>query len=334
MYRIRRILVAVKDPAARLHPGLAKATQLARATGAELVLFQAIPAPGYLSGDIALLNEGLADAERSARSDSLARLEALGRPLRRRGVKVTLSARWDSPVYEAIIREATRLRADLIVAERHAGRHVAPGLMHFTDWELLRLSPVPVLLIKRTDAYRKPVVLAALDPDHAYDKPARLDREILRAASTLAEALHGALHAVHAYVPLPLTAFSYGAPSQEALVRLARESAKRSARKLDRTVRAVGIPRSRRHLIGRHATDAIEQAAAETHSAIVAMGAISRSGLKRLLIGNTAEKVMDRLACDLLVVKPPALQRLAPPRHRAALRRQAPADMRSVDPRD
>jgi universal stress protein E len=42
----------------------------------------------------------------------------------------------------------------------------------------------------------------------------------------------------------------------------------------------------------------------ETRSAIVVMGAISRSGLKRLLIGNTAERILDALRCDVLVVKP------------------------------
>lgn len=34
------------------------------------------------------------------------------------------------------------------------------------------------------------------------------------------------------------------------------------------------------------------------------MGAVSRSGLKRLLIGNTAEQIVDDLGCDVLVVKP------------------------------
>jgi universal stress protein E len=34
------------------------------------------------------------------------------------------------------------------------------------------------------------------------------------------------------------------------------------------------------------------------------MGAISRSGLKRVFIGNTAEQLLDRLPCDLLIVKP------------------------------
>jgi hypothetical protein len=34
------------------------------------------------------------------------------------------------------------------------------------------------------------------------------------------------------------------------------------------------------------------------------MGAVSRSGLKRLFIGNTAERMLDRMTCDVLVVKP------------------------------
>ena len=37
---------------------------------------------------------------------------------------------------------------------------------------------------------------------------------------------------------------------------------------------------------------------------IVIMGAISRSGLRKIFIGNTAERVLDRLPCDLLIVKP------------------------------
>ena len=34
------------------------------------------------------------------------------------------------------------------------------------------------------------------------------------------------------------------------------------------------------------------------------MGAISRSAMKRVIIGNTAERVLGDLPCDVLVVKP------------------------------
>jgi hypothetical protein len=36
----------------------------------------------------------------------------------------------------------------------------------------------------------------------------------------------------------------------------------------------------------------------------VVVGALSRSGVKGLIIGNTAESLIDDLLCDLLVVKP------------------------------
>jgi hypothetical protein len=49
----------------------------------------------------------------------------------------------------------------------------------------------------------------------------------------------------------------------------------------------------------------IELRSTQSRSAVVLMGAISRSGFKRLFIGNTAERVLDELSCDILVVKPP-----------------------------
>jgi nucleotide-binding universal stress UspA family protein len=45
---------------------------------------------------------------------------------------------------------------------------------------------------------------------------------------------------------------------------------------LDRELRKTGIPKSRRHIVGRHPADAIAQTAKEIHSAIVVMGAISQ----------------------------------------------------------
>jgi len=313
--RIRRILLAVKDPAARALPALAKAAQLARAFDAELVLFQALTDPLYLENGMAGLR-GFREIERRAQDTGRARLEAHVRRLGRRGLRMTVSVEWDYPAYEAVVRAASRTGADLIVAERHAGRHIAAGLLHLTDWELLRLAPMPVLLVKRPGLYQRPLVLAAVDPDHRYAKPVRLDREILASGAALADALHGRLHAVHAYSPLPLTAYTRGTLSEDIVADLQRRSARAAAAKLERLARPLGIGKSRRHLIARHPSDAIEQAAAETRSAVVVMGALARSGLKRLLIGNTAERVLDHLPCDLLVVKPAGFRRQVPLRRR------------------
>jgi universal stress protein E len=176
--------------------------------------------------------------------------------------------------------------------------------LRIPDWELLRLSPMPVLVVKGRRAYRQPVVLAALDPTHAFAKPARLDEEILRIGETVAGGLHGKLHALHAYSPIPeeLPPEIWSAADVTAAV----TSRARAAAKvgLDRSLKGRSIPRARRHLVGTHPVNAIPDVARRTKAAIVVMGAISRSGIRSLFIGNTAERVLDALECDLLVVKP------------------------------
>jgi universal stress protein E len=228
----------------------------------------------------------------------------VARPLRDQKIKVTVTAEWDFPAYEAILRQAHRRHIDLIVAEQHAGRHRAAGLLHLTDWELLRLSPTPVLLVKTPGTYRHPVVLAAVDPGHAYAKPAKLDQQILRTSGTIARALRGALHVVHAYSPLPFEIQPTLAVGQETIDKLNADAEVAARRRFDRVLRSSHIAEPRRHLVRGAAGAAIEKSAAELHSSIVVMGAISRSGLSRIFIGNTAERVLDHLNCDILIVRP------------------------------
>jgi universal stress protein E len=300
MRAISRILVAVKDPAARSLPAVTKATQLAGALGAQLHLFHAIDACVYADamGSQARLQELQADE----RAQYLQRLGRIAARARLHGPAVSATAEWDFPVYEAIIREATRIGAGLIVAERHAGRHIAPGLLGIADWELLRLSPLPVLLVKRPRPYHRPLLLAALDPTHAFAKPAKLDGEILALGQLFSQALRGKLHAVHAYDPLLA---SVTAAAGTAGLRVQRAAAAQAHSALDAALRSSDIPAARRHLVGRHPIDAVLDVGRELRADIVVMGAVSRSGLKRLFIGNTAEELLDRLPCDLLVVKPP-----------------------------
>ena len=311
MYPIHNILVAIKDPRAASHPAVAKSAAIAAALDAQIQLFHAIDLP--MNPDVGAV-EGLRlpQTERRQKESNLQLLEAIATPLRRRGLSVTTAVEWDFPLHEAIIRAAERFDANLIVAADHTTTHHAPWLLRYTDWELLRASPTPVLLVKSPRPYRHPVILAALDPTHAFDKPAALDNEILRFSATLADALHGAVHAVHGYVPVPANlppeVLSKPGELEKILARI--EEAAVDA--LGQVAQPLGISRTHLHVVGRHPTDAVLDVATETGSQIVALGSLSRSGVDRFLIGNTAEALIDRLHCDILVVKPPTF------RHRLA----------------
>lgn len=303
MSPIRRILVAVKDPWARSIPALEKSAQLARALRARVQLFHALSNPLYI--DVAEVDGiSLSRLEQREHARATRRLEILARRLEKDGVLAESTVAWDFPPHEAVIRAARRFGADLIVAERHATVHHLAWMLRFTDFELLRLAPMPVLLVKTRGAYDRPAILAAVDPSHAYSKPLKLDREILSCAAQVTHALRGSLHAVFAFDPLPVPAMEAGLALAGVTEEIAAETESRARAALARVLNGASIPKSRRHLVPRHPIDAIEGAADQVGCSIVVMGAVSRSGLRRLVLGSTAERVFDELACDVLVVKP------------------------------
>jgi universal stress protein E len=205
MRAIHRILVTIKELDGKVLPAVLKATQLARAYGAELELFHVLSSPLY-SDPVLLRAQGLDSLEQDLQQNAVRRLEAIADRLRVHSIKAKVSAEWDYPAHEAIVRRAQAIKADLIVAACHSSKHRMPWLLQLTDWELARLSPVPVLLVKNPRPYRHPAVLAAIDPSHARKKPQQLDKEILRVGKTLTAALRGTLHAVHAYARYPVNA--------------------------------------------------------------------------------------------------------------------------------
>ena len=150
MSPIRHILVAVKDPWAR-SPAADKAGQLARALGARVQLFHALSNPLYI--DVAeFQGVTLSKLEHTEYARAAARLEVLASRLKKAGVRAESAVEWDFPPHEAVIRAARRFGADLVVAERHPTAHHLAWMLRFTDFELLRLAPVPVLLVKTRKA--------------------------------------------------------------------------------------------------------------------------------------------------------------------------------------
>jgi universal stress protein E len=313
MQPIRRILVAVKDPGARVLPAVNKAAQIAKGLNSRLTLFHDIATPLYAEA-LRGRDVDLKAWQREVQTSRREQLEKLAARVRKHGIDVDVAADWDFPPYEAIIRKAQRISADLLVVENHhgTGRHPARWLLAYTDWELLRLCPIPVLLVKNRRLYHRPRVLAAIDHSHAHAKPSNLDRQILRAGAQLVHALHGELHALHALLPaMPMVPALPDGPLAD--MGVGREEIVEAARsQLAKAVDGFDVKPSHCHLEEGRANEVIPRTARRERCSIVAMGVVSRSGLKRFFIGNTAEYVMDAVTADILVVKPPDFESRVP----------------------
>lgn len=304
--QFERILVAVADPAAGANRAVRRAGALAHKMGASIELLNAMPS----SVSAGIANAG---AERFTRFEAQANhrlLERTANRLRREEIIVNTHVETGYPVHEAILRQVRLTGADLLIIEARKHNVFARLLLTQTDFELIRRCPVPLLIVKGRAAWRRPRILAALDPFHANDKPSELDGAIVAAADAIAAATDGSVHAVHIYRPVPRLMPGMGmAPAVVAAIPAEEKAYERAVRKaFHEALGRHGIAKSRGHLLGGSPAIELARVARSVRAGLVVMGAMSRSGLKRIFIGNTAEQALDSLRCDVLIVKPPNRQ--------------------------
>lgn len=301
---LRKILLAVRDVDHVPKALLAKTAALTP-KGARIELFHALGSPVSLAiSGTQQARETVEHAARTVESRAQRALDRAAKSPLLHGRRVSVHVTWDYPAGDAIVRRARAVRPDLIVAGVQPQQFAGRLLLANTDWELIREAPCPLLLARPTGRYRGVAVLAAIDPTHAADKPARLDDRLLATAQAVARSLGAQTHAFHAY--MPLAAFAPTMPMQPLPISDETELAWEQAmkRRFAKIAARGGVPPSRRHLRVGDVPTELADTAKRTRADIVVMGALSRTGLSRLLIGNTAERVVDKLPCDLLVAKP------------------------------
>ena len=291
MFELTRIL-AVIDPESKEQPALARARQLAHFADAELELFIAdyrtYLEDGYYFDPIR------AQALRREHGEKhMQFLEGLAGPLRDNGLDVSCSTAWGNPPWEEVVRRTRELHPDLVISATRHHEKLARLLLSNDDWELIRYCPAPLLLVKDRDWASSPVFIAAVDPDHSHDKPAHLDHKLASTASALAAASDGAVHLYHSTHLPPLSGL-YPIHSDYQVDR----------QKVTALATQYGIAAQNCHVSDLDIKDSLPDLARQLDASVVVMGAVSRSRLDRMLIGNTAERLLDRLECDVLVVKP------------------------------
>lgn len=301
---IKQILVIV-DPTATEHPAVTKAALLAEKFNARLELFVC---DTKAAREIRLLSHVRTKPGAPVPVNIKGVLESLAEPLRARGLDVTTETVCADPLHVGLIDRMRHTRADLVVKDTHHHSLAQRTFLTNTDWQLIRGCPVPLLLTKPTPWAATPRVVAAVDPGHVNDKPEILDHWIVEHASLFAQRLAGELHVLHVYVPMAIVgAATIASPSMAASVTpedLAQEE--QSRRKLVTSlVSEYNVAPANIHLELGGPAQVLPIAAARIHADVLTMGAIARSGLKRVFVGSTAEDVLERLPCDALIVKPP-----------------------------
>jgi universal stress protein E len=294
MDQITDILVIV-DPLVRDQPAVEKAAALARWLGASIELLicdSRRPREAHLEGELPPLSNAL--------------LEQLAEPLRDDGLDVTTHLISGDPLHQAVNAWMRNSPADVVVKDTHHHSFAERAFGINTDWHLIRTCPVPLLLTKPKSWASPPVLMAAVDPGHVHRVPAELDRRILDVAASMAKRLNAKMHAIHSYLPATIATAAVGGMASMTSLSSEALAAEQEFRysQIKQLTDQYGIVDGNLHVDAGMAAEYIPRMAAGWHADIIVMGAIARSGLKRALMGSTAEQVLETLPCDVLVVKP------------------------------
>ena len=305
MHDINKIL-AVIDPTTETQPAMARAAWLAKQTGAELELLVCYYNE-YLSGERLFDSPSLEKARAEVIERQRDSLEKLAQPARDDGVVVKTTAVWDHPLYEGVVRHAVESEADIVFKDTHHHSALTRAVLSNTDWNLIRTCPVPLWLVKPRDAGTAPAFIAAIDPMNEHDKPAALDDEILQISKQLAGKLQGEVHAFHSYDPriavATATANAY-IPVSLPLDEIEKQMHEDHQKRFKEITSFHEIDDDRAHLKAGLAHEELPALAEDINADVVVMGAVARNRWKRLFIGATAERTLEHLPCDLLIIKP------------------------------
>ena len=298
--------MSVVDPTTDSQAAMDRAAWLARNLGAELELFVCYYNE-YLSGDRLFDSPSLEKARQEIISGHKKHLENLAESLRDSGLTVTTTAVWDHPLHEGIVRHAAAIGADMVFKDTHHHSAVSRAFLTNTDWNLIRTCAAPLWLVKPTEVADDATFIAAIDPLNEHDKPAALDDEILLLSKTLADVSGGEVHAFHSYDPriavATATANAY-IPVSLPFDEIEKQMCEQHEKRFDEVIEFHGISKDKSHLVAGLTHEELPDLSTKLNATVVVMGAVSRNQWKRLFIGATAERTLEHLPCDLLIVKP------------------------------
>ena len=293
----RKILVDI-DAMASAHPALDRAVLIAKRTGAALTVGDVVTIPSYAEQH---LPPGIEEKLILERRQQLDRIAA-GVSEIRTDVKL-LSGRPAT----ALIQEVLKSGHDLVMRS-HARDTARSGVTSFgaVDMDLLRRCPCPVLLVRQGKPALPPRIACAVDASSDEREDWALNRKIVNMGLSLAAALDSESPVLlHAWAPFAERAVRlHGTESQlTAYVDKARERARSH---LSRLARSVDVPlEDDKTVLHRgEPDDVIPQFIVSENIDLLVMGTVGRAGLAGMFIGNTAERVLRKLPCSVLAVKP------------------------------
>ena len=201
---------------------------------------------------------------------------------------------------EELVALAERQQAAMIVIGTTGEGRLREFFLGSTARSLIAPSEVPVLVVPPEQPIRLPkVVLAPIDIS------SRLSDLALQTAAAIARNLDARLVVIHCFlVPSPAIGYGLSDMTEDIDMQALREERRGQ---LEARVRELGVEDAADVVELRNASPdfGIDEAAEEHAADLIVMGTHARRGMARVLVGNTAERILRNAPCAVLSVRAP-----------------------------
>ncbi len=259
------------------------AAWLARETGAALTLLHSTWADIYADGDVIRPGVG-PEASRA--------LEEFAASHTSDGVAAELVL-VTGRAWVELIRRVQAGDSDFVVVGQQPGVGRPFGS---NARKLMRKCPAPVWVVKPESEVAKRAILAATDLTPVGDTAVEL-------AASFAVAHACALHVVHAWqTPMELQLSKESSSAIQAGLAELQATTEQRVRASLAALEFAGEPVL--HVARDSPSRLIRRVVAEVGADLVVMGSLSRKGVAGLLMGSTAERMLERIDCSVVSIKP------------------------------
>ncbi len=299
-------VLVVTDFSPSAEAAFQQAVWLARKTGASITLAHALqvrhssPSEAGPKMDLLLdllVNEGesLEDFERAAIREADAKLRRLADKIAD-SIEVQTSV-YVGESYAEITYAVQRQGYDLVVAGTRGLAKWEQFLVGSTAKRLIRKCPASVWIVKSEHVGQPKVILAATDFSN-------VSRKAVSQGLMIAQHANAEFHLLHVVdskdVPEDVVSRMPKGSS------LQQEINQEASKRMEEFIASLAVDRAsiQVHQSWGAPWREIRRAAKFQAADLVVIGTVGRSGIQGLLLGNTAEKILDTCNCSILTVKP------------------------------
>ena len=228
--------------------------------------------------------------------------------------QITVIFKFGNPVVE-IIKEAIRGGHDLVIKAASGNKTFMDHLFGNIAVKLLRKCPCPVLILKPSEKTSFQKILAPVDPKTVREETTKTDehedlicRKVMDISIFMARMENSHLDIFHCWF-LPgetLLASGRNRIAPEKLNHMKMLAEKIHTQRINSLAAEYDLSDISHSVVVRKGDPGkmIVDYADKNGIDLIVMGTIGRSGLSGLLIGSTAEEVIDQVNCSVLTIKP------------------------------